>query len=124
VSPLRRAISAAQTRPAIWAAIVAGEKPSWFSQRSCSLLGPCSTMKSAAARTWRQSFGRVRASWWASTIGSPTWSICVAVHFGRPSTCVFCGNEPSSSCCSSNAKSSAALAPSVSPAACRAVATW
>src|SRR3954452_16688554 len=55
VSPCRRAKSAAHTRPAISAAIVAGENPATFSQRSWSVRGPLATRKSAERRTWSQS---------------------------------------------------------------------
>ncbi len=45
-------MSAAHTSPAISAAIVPGDQPLWFSQRSCGLNGPFSAMKSAAFFTW------------------------------------------------------------------------
>ena len=50
-SPFRRAMSAAATNPAISAAIVPGDQPSWFSQRSWGLSGPFATTKSAAGLT-------------------------------------------------------------------------
>jgi hypothetical protein len=43
-APFLRATSAAQMRPAISVAIVFGENPLWFSQRSLSLSGPLAAM--------------------------------------------------------------------------------
>ena len=51
-SPLRRAMSAAVTRPAISAASVDGEKPPASSQRSSGVAGPRPDRKSADARTF------------------------------------------------------------------------
>jgi hypothetical protein len=44
-------MSAAQIRPAISEAIVPGDQPDWFSQRSMSVLGPVLTSQSAAGLT-------------------------------------------------------------------------
>ena len=52
-SPFRRARSAAQISPAISEAIVPGDQPSWFSQRSMSVFGPVLTSQSAAGLTCR-----------------------------------------------------------------------
>jgi hypothetical protein len=49
-SPAERATSAPHTRPAISAAIVAGEYPAAFSQRSLSVAGPLAATKFAARR--------------------------------------------------------------------------
>ena len=49
---VRRARSAAATRPAISAAIVEGEKPLCSSQRSDPKDGPCAIRKFAAGLTW------------------------------------------------------------------------
>ena len=94
-SPFARAMSAAQISAAISVAIVFGDQPSWFSQRSCCVFGPFSAMKSAAARTWRQSSAPRRPSHQASTTGSATSSSCRLVQNFSPSTFVFCHHDPS-----------------------------
>jgi hypothetical protein len=98
-------MSAAHTRPAISDAIVPGEKPLWFSQRSCGVHGAaCSprkfTRNSAAFLMWsRYRAASVRPSCHASTIGSATSSSWRLPQCGVPSTVEFCGKEPSGFCC-------------------------
>jgi hypothetical protein len=57
-------------------------------------------------------------------IGNATSSSCRPPHTGVPSTREFCGNDPSGFCWTLNRKSSARLAPPLSPAAISAVAIW
>ncbi len=80
---------------AISVAIVFGDQPFWFSQRSWGVSGPLATMKSAADFTCVQSLAPRRSSHQASTIGSATSSICRPVQNSVPSTLVFCHQEPS-----------------------------
>ena len=69
-----------------------------FSQRSCGVLGPLATRKSADRFTRAQSGGPVRPSCQAITIGKATSSICRSPKTGSPSSREFCGNEPSGRC--------------------------
>ena len=95
VAPCLRAMSAAQISPAISVAIVLGDQPLWFSQRSWSVFGPLATMKSAARSTWVQSSADVRPSHQARTTGSAVSSIWSVVQYSWPFTRVFCHQEPS-----------------------------
>jgi hypothetical protein len=110
--------------PAISAAIVAGDQPAWFSQRSCPVIGPLRARKSAALRILAMLRGSVRPSCHARTSGSATWSICSSVHTSLPSTPEFCGYEPSGFCWRNSRKSSERSAAARSPAASCAEATW
>ena len=83
LSPLRSAISAAQTSAAISAAIVAGEYQSLvFSHRSCDV-GPSLTMQPIARLTWLQVSASVCPSCQASRTGSATSSSCRSPQWAR-----------------------------------------
>jgi hypothetical protein len=81
-------------------------------------------MYSAARFTRAYVRASERPSCHASTIGNATSSICVLVHFSRPSTNEFWGTEPSGFCWVNSRKSSSRDAEARSPAASCAVATW
>jgi hypothetical protein len=83
VSPLRRAMSPAQTRPATSAATVDGDRPLCSSQRSPGVAGPKLTMWSAVSLIFCQVAASVSPVCQASTMGKASSSSCSQ----QPSCC-------------------------------------